>query len=93
MIIDAFRKGVLKPTDDIDEGDKEDEKDLCQNSEESVGERVKLRRQESDKLNEIITKKDKIIGKDLFIRHFQFQNLSDMQKMLSKAQSTKKKKG
>ena len=31
MIIDAFEKGVLKPTDDIDNGDEEDEKNLRQN--------------------------------------------------------------
>ena len=79
MIIDACRKDVLKPSEEIDEKDKEDEEDLWQNSEESV----KLRRQESNKLNKIITKKDKITDKNLFTKHFQFRSLSDMQKPLS----------
>ena len=40
----------------------------------------------------MITKKDKIIDKDLFTKYFQFQSLFNMQKILSKASSTKKKK-
>ena len=59
-----------------------------QNFEESIGERVKLRRQESDKLNEVIIKKDKTINKDLFTEYFQFQSLSAMHKILPKAQGT-----
>ena len=55
-----------------------------------MGEKIKLRRQESAKLNEIITRKDKTINKDLFTEYFQFQSLSDMQKSLSKTQNTKK---
>ena len=55
-----------------------------------MGEKIKLRRQESAKLNEIITRKDKTISKDLFTEYFQFQSLSDMQKSLSKTQNTKK---
>ena len=36
----------------------------------------------------MITKKDKIINKKLFSKHFNFQSLLDMQKSLSKTQST-----
>ena len=40
----------------------------------------------------MITKKDKIIKKDLFTEYFQFQSLSAMQKSLSKTQNTQKNK-
>ena len=41
-----------------------------QKSHESFGERVKLRRQKPDKLNKMITKKDKTISKELFKNYF-----------------------
>ena len=88
MITDAF-KGILKPV----EGDKEVEKDLWQDPEEIIGERVKLKRKKFDELNKMIMEKEKIIDKDLFTKYFQFQDLSDMQESLSKAQSNKKDNG
>ena len=67
MIIDAFKKGILKPV----EGDKEVEKDLWQDPEEIIGERVKLKRQKFDELDKMIMEKEKIIDKDLFTKYFQ----------------------
>ena len=40
----------------------------------------------------MITKKDKIINRDLFRKNFQFQSLSDMQQSLSKTQNTQENK-
>ena len=45
-----------------------------------------------DKLNDIITKYDMIINKELFRKHFYFQSLSDMQEILSKTQNTQENK-
>ena len=56
----------------------------------SIGERIKSRRQKSDRFNEMITKKHDIINKDLFRKYFQFQSLFDMQKSLSKTQNAQK---
>ena len=47
-----------------------------QKSVEGIAERVKLRRQKSDELNELI------INKKLFKQYFQYQNLSDLQKKI-----------
>ena len=58
VIIEVFRKYIFHFFD----SDSESDSDLIkskQNFEESVGERVKLGRQESNKLNEMITKKRK----------------------------------
>ena len=99
MTINAFKKGIFKIFNK--KLNKEDEKDenfsysptkSKQNFEESVGERVKLKRQKSDELNEMITEKDNTIKKELFKKHFNFQNLSDMQKSLSKTQGTRANK-
>ena len=54
-------------------------KKLKQKFDESIGERVKSRRQKSDRFNEMITEKDEIINKELFRKYFQFQSLSDTQ--------------
>ena len=54
-----------------------------QKSDKSIGERAKLRRQKSDKLNEIIIEKDEIINRDLFKNYFfNFESLSEMQKKI-----------
>ena len=88
VITKAFRKHIFQFYDS--ESDSEsDSTNSSQNFKKSVGERVKLRRQESDILNEMITKNDKTIKKDLFTEYFQFQ--SAMQKLLSKTQNTQKK--
>ena len=61
---------------------------LEQKSDESIGERVKLRIQRSDKLNEIITEKDEIINKELSKNYFhQFESLSGIQKKLFQTQN------
>ena len=53
-----------------------------QKFEESIGKRVKWRRQKSDELNKMITEKDEIISKDLFKKYFQFQSLSICKKIV-----------
>ena len=59
-----------------------------QKSVESIGARVKLRKQKSDEFNKIITKKDEVINRELFKNYFhQFESLSDTQKKLSKTQN------
>ena len=45
-----------------------------------------------DKLNDLITKYDMIINKELFRKYFYFQSLSDMQEILSKTQNTQENK-
>ena len=62
-------------------------KESEQKAEESIGERVKLRKQRSDEFNKMITEKYEIINRDLFEKYSQFQSLSDMPKKI--AENTK----
>ena len=77
-------KSESKEYDGVEESEQE--------SKESIGERVKLRRQKSDELNKIITENDKIISKELFKNYFQFRSLSDMQKELYETKNIEENK-
>ena len=85
MIIDAFKNNIfpLNNPDDfptyVSEGDRSSISEGSSYSDE-------------DKLNEMITEKDNTINKELFIKHFTFQNLFDMQKRLSKTLGTQANK-
>ena len=80
MIIDAF-KNKMFPLDDPDDFPgyvlEEDILFIGESSSHS-----------EDELNEMIIKKGRIINKELFGKHFNFQSLLDMQITLSKTQST-----
>ena len=81
ITINAFKKGVFKIFNEKhgeDENFSYNPTELKQNFEESEGERVKLKRQEFDELNDMITKTDKIISEELFNRQFGFQSQFDM---------------
>ena len=86
-IINAFEKKIFRYFDSDSDSDSDATK-LKQNFEETVGERAKLKRQKSDELNEMITEKENIINKELLKRQFGFQNLYNMQNVLSKTQGT-----
>ena len=108
MIVEAFRKHIFRfPNADSDDSKPDDSEfydsdfddskfdlisDLEQKSWKSIGERVKLRRQESNELNQMITRNDKIINKEFLKIYFQFESLSDMQKALDKAKNAQKNK-
>ena len=70
MVIDAFKNKIF-PLDSYDDFPTyvSDRSSISEDS--SYGE---------DESNEMITEKDKFINKELFKRHFTFQNLIDMQK-------------
>ena len=55
-----------------------------QNSEESIGEILKLRKEKSDELNKLLAEKNKTINKELFKKYFRSQSLSAIQKELYK---------
>ena len=63
-----------------------------QKFDEDIGERVKLGRQNSAELNEMITENDMIINKEFFKNYFHFQGLSDMQEKLRKTKNAQKDK-
>ena len=65
-------------------------KESKQKTDESVGERVKLRRQESGRLNKMITKKDEIINKDLLKNIFHSKVCLICKKKLFKTQNAQK---
>ena len=73
VIIEAFRKYIFQFLESESGSDSELIKSE-QKFEESIGERVKLKRQKSDELNKMITKNDKIIKKELIKNYFQFQS-------------------
>ena len=70
MIIDAFKNKTFPLDDPDDFPGYVSEEDISSVSESSS--------HSEDKLNEMITKKDKIINKKLFSKHFNFQSLLHM---------------
>ena len=66
-----------------------------QKFDESIRERVKLKRQKVDAVSEIskqIAEIDKAINKELFRQYFRYQDLIDMQKELYKTRNTERSK-
>ena len=93
MIIQAFKDGSFRLFEEIgnsefdlefgSEFDSESysEYDLEkpeQKFDESIGKKVKLRRQKSNEFNELIVENDKIIDKELFRRYFGYKRLAEM---------------
>ena len=92
MIVEAFRKHTFRffeETEDsesdseFDDSEFDLESDLESDSEQksgkSIGERLRLRRQEYNELNELIVENGKIINKNLFRKSFEDDSLSNMQ--------------
>ena len=69
-IIRLFENKNIKPSmhalDSKSDGAEKSE----QKFDENIGERVKLRRQKSDRFSKIIIEKDEIINNELFIEYF-----------------------
>ena len=84
MIVDAFKNKIFPLDDPDDFPGYVSEEDISSISESSS--------HSEDELNEMVTKKDKIINKELFGKHFNCQSLVDMQKTLPKTQSTRANK-
>ena len=95
MIIEAFRKYIFRffektensESDSEFDSEFDSESELERKSGESIGERLRLRKQEHNELNELIAENDRIIDKDLFKRYFGYDSLSDMQADLYKAKN------
>ena len=95
MIIEAFRKYIFRffektensESDSQFDSEFDSESELVQKSGKSIGERLRLRKQEHNELNELIAENDRIIDKDLFKIYFGYDSLSDMQADLYKTKN------
>ena len=89
MIIEAFNDGAFRFFEDTEKSEFDSEVDSEFDSEsnlekpeqkfdKNIGKRVKLRRQKSNELNELIAENIKIIDKELFRRYFVYKILAEM---------------
>ena len=96
IIIKAFKDGTFRLFEEIEKSEFHSEfhsefnskKKSEQKFDESKAERVELRRQKYNELNELIAKNDKTIDKELFKRYFEYYSLGDMLADLCRSECT-----
>ena len=94
-IIRLFKNKNIKPSMLAPDAKSDRVEESKQKVEESIEEKVKLKRQKADAMsefNEQIAKIDKTINKELLMHYFKYQNLIDMQEELYKAKNTERYK-